>query len=81
MLDERHLVCGAERAVQLQCSRRHVVQHLLHHGLHRGDIGPHGLIIVVLVYLPRRLQCEEPEGLDLHPRVGDHLLHELLVAE
>ena len=38
------------------------------------------LVVVVLVDLPRRAQHEQAELLDLDPRVGDHLLHELLVA-
>ena len=59
---------------------RHVVEHL-HHRLHRGDVGPHTLVVVVLVDLPRRLHREQPERLDLHPRVGDHLLHHLLVED
>ena len=39
VLHERHLVGDAERAVHLERARRHVVQHLLHHRLDRGDVG------------------------------------------
>ena len=35
----------------------------------------------MLVDLPRGLQGEQPERLDLHPRIGDHLLDQLLVRK
>ena len=39
------------------------------------------LVVVVPVDLPRGLQGQQAERLDLHPRVGNHLLHQLLAAE
>ena len=81
VLHERHLVRRAERSVDLQGTGRHVVQHLLHHRLDRGDVGAHRLIVVVLIDLPGGLEGQKPERLDLHPGVGDHLLDHLFVGE
>ena len=78
---ERHLVGHAERAVDLHRPRGDVVEHLRHRRLDRRDVAAHPLVVVVLVDLPRRAQHEQPELLDLDPRVGDHRLHQLLAGQ
>ena len=67
--------------MDLQRPGRHVVQHLGHRHLHAGDVLDDLLVVLVAVDLPRGLQHQQPELLQLHPRLRDHVLHHLQVTE
>src|SRR6202008_3120471 len=47
------------------------------HGLDRGNIRADAPIVLVAVDLPSGLQHEQPEALELYPRLGHRLLDEL----
>ena len=78
---ERHLVADAEGAVDLHGPPGDVVEHGRHDHLDGGDVLAHPLVVVVLVDLPRRVEHEQPELLELGVGVGDVALHELLVGQ
>ena len=67
--------------VHLHRPPRDVVQHRRHHHLGRGDVLTHPLVVVVLVYLPGRVQHEEAELDELSVGICDVALHELLVGQ
>ena len=67
--------------MHLQRTGGDVVEHPRHRRLHRRDVRADVPVVVVLVDQPCGAQDEQPELLDLDPRVGDHRLHELLAPE
>ncbi len=67
--------------MDLDGSQHDVLDHAGHEDLHRGDVLPHPAVVLVLVDLPRGVEHEQPELLDLGVRVGDEALHELLLGQ
>src|ERR1700722_160448 len=67
--------------MDLQRADRDVVEDLWHLGFDRGDVLAHFQIVLVLVDTPRGPQHQQAELFEVDPRIGDLLLHHLLVGE
>ena len=77
---QRHVVGHAERAVHLHRAVEHVLVHLRRDHLDHRDLLARGALALG-VHLPGGVQHHQPRGVDLHARLRDEVLDELLLGE